>query len=488
MPAATREPAGDRGTADRIEADEGHYWLRLVTKQAMDREGRAMGHCVGNGGYDEHAGSEEMADNAIWSLRRPDGVSVLTTQIRYLELDYAKGPKNSAPGRFESLQVAHLVAGFKEAGHALKVDEDTGIVLLEDGRTFRADRLPPGVQAEIQERDARRRERRFPSVWGMRNARIEGGHLVVERNGETHRLIEVASHFTHNPEPVSDGPVDGFDLSDQVVTIRLPGGRRIHVPVSGDTRLVTRGEGYQPLPSSMHERVEFRSNENPLRPILETVTHRVPVHPAMQLTADEPDPIVECWHAFDTGLETFRTRSGIRFSAGRRFSLRAAGLSEILEAYRAAIARAEADRLPAQTTADADPVTFTTGRLQVGDAVVTSVTPDGFEARTEGEPHPIEQAPARHRVILQVATCVRAGDIVQLGLPSGEAARNVTHVEIRGYDGTALSPDEYALDPALGTVQFHRNSTHRSIEFRPGPRPWAYRPLRAPEQQPPQPG
>ncbi|MBE7199648.1 MAG: hypothetical protein INR70_17850 [Parafilimonas terrae] len=122
----------------------------------MDREGLCMGHCVGDGDYDEYAGSEEMADDAIWSLRRPDGVSVLTVKVDDRQLNYAKGPMNSYPRRFAAMQVAHLVAGFKEAGHEMKVNVDTEIVLLEDGRTFRVDRLPPDV---VEAREAAARER-----------------------------------------------------------------------------------------------------------------------------------------------------------------------------------------------------------------------------------------------------------------------------------------------------------------------------------------
>ena len=164
---STRTPAGDKGTADRIEADDGGYWVRLVTWQALDREGGCMKHCVGDGSYDELVGGEEVHDDAIWSLRGRNGLSVLTVRIRHRELNYAKGYSNHAPGKGAAMQVRHLVAAFKAAGHALEVSEcETEIVLLPDGRTFRRDRLPPEVQAEIQERDARR--------WGHRHSLSSG--------------------------------------------------------------------------------------------------------------------------------------------------------------------------------------------------------------------------------------------------------------------------------------------------------------------------
>ncbi|KQT93309.1 hypothetical protein ASG60_08015 [Methylobacterium sp. Leaf469] len=152
-----RIPATDKGTADRIEADDGGYWVRLVTWQALDREGTCMQHCVGDGGYDDLVGGEDLHDDAIWSLRDRDGLSILTVRIRHRELNYAKGPFNHAPGRGASMQVRHLVAAFKAVGRCLDVSTcETEIVLLEDGRTFRHDRLPPEVQAE---RDAALQQR-----------------------------------------------------------------------------------------------------------------------------------------------------------------------------------------------------------------------------------------------------------------------------------------------------------------------------------------
>lgn len=168
---SNRTPAGDKGTADRIEADDGGYWVRLVTWQALDREGACMNHCVGDGTYDDLVGGENLNDEAIWSLRDRDGLSILTVRIQYGGLDYAKGPSNHQPGRGASMQVRHLVAAFKAAGFKLEVSaEETGIVLLEDGRTFRRDRLPPEVQAQIQERDARR--------WGHRHSLSSGQYEV----------------------------------------------------------------------------------------------------------------------------------------------------------------------------------------------------------------------------------------------------------------------------------------------------------------------
>ena len=157
-PKATRPPAGDKGTADRIEADDGAYWVRLITRQALDREGAAMGHCVGNGGYDNLVGGEEIWDDSIWSLRRADGTSILTVRVQDHDVDYARGPENHEPGRGASMQLSHLVAGYTaRSPHPLLVDEDIGITLLMDGRTYRIDRLPADAAAARARSEAAQR-------------------------------------------------------------------------------------------------------------------------------------------------------------------------------------------------------------------------------------------------------------------------------------------------------------------------------------------
>ncbi|MGU3665627.1 hypothetical protein ACLBX9_15720 [Methylobacterium sp. A49B] len=370
MPAATRQPAGDKGTADRIEADDGHAWVRLTTWQALDREGSCMGHCVGDGDYDTAVGSEEMHDDAIWSLRRPDGVSVLTAEVEELWVMSAKGPRNSKVGRFEAMQVAHLVAAFKVAGHALRVSEDTEITLLADGRTFRDDRLPPDVAAARAEAARSLHEAHAGALAAIRSDAVGARYVMVTGRAEFRSAGSPA--FI----PLGDVAPFGFGAGG--------GGAVFSHGSPGNGGFPGGGGGGAAVIEERIERLEIRSNENPLRPILETVSYQTPVHLAMELTANEPDPIVECRYSFDTGMETFRTRSGIRFSAGRQFSLMASGSRDLIQAYRAAIARAEAERAPAQP-----PTGF---RAMMVDAIVTSVTPDGFEARWDGGPDTIEQA------------------------------------------------------------------------------------------------
>ena len=76
-----RTPATEKGTADRVEADDGGYWVRLVTKQALKREGECMQNCLARGYHSDTAGDEEMVSDGIWSLRKVDGVSYLTVEV-----------------------------------------------------------------------------------------------------------------------------------------------------------------------------------------------------------------------------------------------------------------------------------------------------------------------------------------------------------------------------------------------------------------------
>jgi hypothetical protein len=85
--------AGDEDNADRIESVDGHYWVRLTTKDALDREGEAMGHCIGRGGYDVYVDSADGArGGGIWSLRDREGRSVLTAEVHRTRWPSCEGP------------------------------------------------------------------------------------------------------------------------------------------------------------------------------------------------------------------------------------------------------------------------------------------------------------------------------------------------------------------------------------------------------------
>lgn len=99
--------AGDDGTANRIEAwgpgVSGWTWCQLVTKGALDREGAAMGHCVGSKSYERYAWKPGLQGPpfGIWSLRDESGRSRVTAEVIPVVGGYgvaqAFGPKNARP-------------------------------------------------------------------------------------------------------------------------------------------------------------------------------------------------------------------------------------------------------------------------------------------------------------------------------------------------------------------------------------------------------
>lgn len=145
---SSRTPAGDKGTADRIEADDGGYWVRLVTKQALRREGVCMDNCLDSQGYGQDAaGDEEMVSDGFWSLRKADGLSYLLVEVVArdaalgVRLTNARGPRNSNPSGWSIRQLSQLVAAFRAAGAVLLVPEHIALT-GEDGRTWRPDKAP----------------------------------------------------------------------------------------------------------------------------------------------------------------------------------------------------------------------------------------------------------------------------------------------------------------------------------------------------------
>ncbi len=201
MSAPARTLPGDKGTADRIEADDGAYWVRLVTRQALDREGAWMDHCVGDGAYDGLAGSEDLTDDTIWSLRDAEGTPRLTAEVIATRLVFAKGYRNHKPGKGAALQVRHLVAAFAAAGAKLAVMPVSDIVLAPDGRTFRSDRVPADVQAAL---DAVERERQAERE---RRAQEAARSYVITYGQIMTQLLETRTDENlHRPLLGRDGP------------------------------------------------------------------------------------------------------------------------------------------------------------------------------------------------------------------------------------------------------------------------------------------
>lgn len=225
-----------------------------------------MSHCVGDGDHAYLCGGEELTDDAIWSLRDAEGASRLTVQITDNDIDSAKGPHNHDPGKHASMQVRHLVSAFKAAGSNLTMLPITQIVLAPDGRTFRQDRVPADVQAEL---DAARREAEEARARRMREAEERRATEPVYRLGRGQVMIRTVGVDTQG------GPARFRPLGDV-------------------------GEF-----SISFDGVDLRSSEAPLRPLIAQIEHawlmtftpggdRIgpPPHPIFRMFEDLPNPLI----------------------------------------------------------------------------------------------------------------------------------------------------------------------------------------------------
>ena len=177
---APRPVAGDVGTDSRIEADAGHYWVRLWSREAIHREGAAMGNCLRHGDYDGFAGSEDPLERGLWSLRRSDGASIGLAELGKSESEHRVreflGVGNSPASKLAYRQLRHLNAAFVTLGSRLTYDgvRNDPVVVGPDGMTYRWDRAPEGFRLpDHDERMERRRgacERR-----AAHQARLYGG-------------------------------------------------------------------------------------------------------------------------------------------------------------------------------------------------------------------------------------------------------------------------------------------------------------------------
>ncbi|MEE7475935.1 hypothetical protein [Methylobacterium hispanicum] len=145
-------PAGLRGTTDHVDAGDGWLIVRLLTRQAMDREGAHMGHCLGDGSYDELAGDEELTSNAIWSLRDPDGVSWATLDVHWHTVVMAKGPGNRTVRKGAARRLSALVAAFRATGRDLGFAGETDLLVTAEGQVMREDQAPAAIRAEVRAR------------------------------------------------------------------------------------------------------------------------------------------------------------------------------------------------------------------------------------------------------------------------------------------------------------------------------------------------
>lgn len=149
--------AGDEGTADPVPSVGGHRWLHLVTPEALDAESAAMGHCVGDGGYDyltwergrdglpERRRCARDAAAGIWSLRDRDGRSVLTAEVHSAGyVAQIERRFNESPQPEDTPHVLVLLDHLRAAMPDLR-DPDWIVRDERDGSRHHRDWMPDGI-------------------------------------------------------------------------------------------------------------------------------------------------------------------------------------------------------------------------------------------------------------------------------------------------------------------------------------------------------
>lgn len=123
---------------------DGFSWRELTTKEALDREGSAMRHCVGSYWNQVQSGTQ------IWSLRDPNNGPHCTLELKNQEVRQIKG-KNNGPvvDKYHSYVKDILTTDLSD----WEVDEDDlhNIKLVKiDGKTFSYEDLIKDPEAIIK--------------------------------------------------------------------------------------------------------------------------------------------------------------------------------------------------------------------------------------------------------------------------------------------------------------------------------------------------
>jgi hypothetical protein len=184
-------PIGLGAAAEKVfDAGDGFGVYRLTSKEELDREGAAMGHCVGGGAYDLGV---ENGSTSIYSLRDGHGKSHATIEINTVlgSVEQIKGKQNRMPkpeymrrlvgwlGPDVEIDKSDLPQGFA-------VDAKVGLVelaALREGEIFHGDvdiRYDSSLEKLV-----------FPLSGGVRvsgNLSIDGGDIIdrINRSSSHH--------------------------------------------------------------------------------------------------------------------------------------------------------------------------------------------------------------------------------------------------------------------------------------------------------------
>ncbi|SDM65930.1 hypothetical protein SAMN05216360_10335 [Methylobacterium phyllostachyos] len=287
-----RPPAGLAGTVDHVDAGDGWLVVRLMTRQALVREGEHMQHCLRHGSYSHLAGEEEMTGDAIWSLRDPRGMSRATLDVRSRNVVMAKGKGNSDVGAKAARRLKALVAAFRAAGADLDFAGETGLIVAPNGYVCREEHAPPEVIEAVRAKhraavEARRERPLFfqngrpltltegdEDTWASSVTFFQGRHGVVVRprlrplpseNVPVHSQA-VFERTAHMADPILQIEQERTDISD-VINVTLRSGAQFHLRGAEVMRGVRPGEDPQAYLDIAIVAEALRRQPQPLRTI-----------------------------------------------------------------------------------------------------------------------------------------------------------------------------------------------------------------------------
>ncbi|MCS4090239.1 PcfJ domain-containing protein [Rhizobium sp. BK176] len=170
---------------EELHFDVGDGWslVKLLSESALDRESRAMRHCIGHGSYDGHL---HRSDALLLSLRDPSGKPHATIEIVDGKLIQFRGKQNLAP-------VEKYISKCLPYFSARKIRCQTGYLVTDvNGIVFSASNLPEIL--EVAGDAHLRNERDGTSLRLPREIRC-GGRLTISgyRFSNVPEYVECAS-------------------------------------------------------------------------------------------------------------------------------------------------------------------------------------------------------------------------------------------------------------------------------------------------------
>jgi hypothetical protein len=146
------------GEKEWMRLGDGYSLVRLSSAEALDRESSLMGHCIGQGAYDD-----SLDGTLFLSLRDGNGGAHATLQVHIKDnaLVEIKGKLNRRPN---DVYMAALKPFFQDVRFSVEIDNRReGYVIDRNGDWFDLDRLPAGLDVRGSLKVARLVGVRLPS-------------------------------------------------------------------------------------------------------------------------------------------------------------------------------------------------------------------------------------------------------------------------------------------------------------------------------------